>query len=162
MKKKDIDLAARTIRFDKNVWRGQIQNSTKTDVVYEKHMSDRLFQILKEHLERNTIGPDDFVFRRSEFDPRPCDPDYVRREILYPALQRAGVVRLSRASGFHAFRRAVSQYLRKKAGLEVAAIQLGHKRMTTTDVHYNAVDTDDIVRAARLVEDGLLGFCPRS
>ena len=36
------------------------------------------------------------------------------------------------------------------------------RHRAATDAHYNAVDADDIVRAARLVEDGLLGFCPRS
>ncbi|HET9943516.1 MAG TPA: hypothetical protein VFR05_09260, partial [Terriglobia bacterium] len=46
--------------------------------------------------------------------------------------------------GFHAFRRAASKYLRKASGLELAAVQLGHKRMTTTDEHYNDRNMDDL------------------
>jgi integrase len=56
------------------------------------------------------------------------------------------------ADGFHAFRRAASKYSRKAGGLELAAIQLGHKRMTTTDEHYNDRDMDDLKKAAELIE----------
>ena len=81
--------------------------------------------------------------------------------IIWVHLQRAGVERISRASGFHAFRRAIGKQLRKVAGLELASIQLSHKSMATTDEHYNDRDRDDIVRAAQLVEDTLHEFCPR-
>jgi hypothetical protein len=72
----------------RNVWRGRIQDSTKTGEVYEKYVTDRLLAALKAHLELKNLAPDDFVFYRSELDRRPLDPDYIRREILYPALQR--------------------------------------------------------------------------
>jgi hypothetical protein len=51
-------------------------------------------------------------------------------EVLYPTLDRCGIKRTPRADGFHAFRRATTKYLRKASGLELAAVQLGHKRMT--------------------------------
>jgi len=35
---------------------------------------------------------------------------------------------------------------------ELAAVLLGHKRMTTTDEHYNDRDMDDLKRAAELIE----------
>jgi len=92
------------------------------------------------------------VFCRSDDDPRPHDPDELRREVLYPALDRCGIKRTPRADGFHAFRRAASKYLRKAGGLELAAVQLGHKQMTTTDEHYNDRDMDDLKRAAELIE----------
>ncbi|MBI4473464.1 MAG: site-specific integrase, partial [Acidobacteria bacterium] len=148
LQRKDVDLEGRKIKFGRNVWRGQVQDSTKTGEVYEKYVTDRLLTALKAHLDGKNLGPDDFVFYRSERDRRPLDPDYVRREILYPALQRAGVQRIPRASGFHAFRRAIGKHLRKIAGLEVASVQLSHKSMATTDEHYNGRDRDDIVRAA--------------
>jgi integrase len=100
--------------------------------------------ILVKHLEGSkNIGSDDFVFCRSDDDPRPHDPDGLRREVLYPVLDRCRIKRTPRADGFHAFRRATSKYLRKAGGLELAAVQLGHKRMTTTDEHYNDRDMDD-------------------
>jgi hypothetical protein len=50
--------------------------------------------------------------------------------VLYPILDRCGIKRTPRADGFHAFRRAVSKYLGTAGGLELAAVQLGHKRLT--------------------------------
>ena len=109
--------------------------------------------IMVKHLESSkNIGPDDFVFCRSDDDPRPHDLDELRRVLLYPVLDRCGIKRTPRADGFHAFRRAASKYLRKAGGLELAAVQLGHKRMTTTDEHYNDRDMDDLKRAAELIE----------
>ena len=40
----------------------------------------------------------------------------------------------------------------RSTGLELAAVQLGHKRMTTTDEHYNDRDMDDLKKAAELIE----------
>jgi len=158
---KDVDLKARKLRFGKNLWRGQIQSSTKTGEVYEKHITDRLLLELEVHLKNKNLQADNFVFQRSQFDSRPLDPDYLRREVLYPALQRAGVERVRFASGFHAFRRAMGKHLRKAAGLELASVQLSHKHMSTTDDHYNDTDDSDIVQAAQLVEATLSEFCPR-
>jgi integrase len=50
---------------------------------------------------------------------------------------------------------------RKADGLELAAVQLGHKRMTTTDEHYNERDMDDLKKAAELIERALgTSFAP--
>ena len=95
-------------------------------------MPGSLDRILVKHLEQSkNIGPDDFVFCRSVDDPRPHDPDDLRREVLYPALDRCGIKRTPRADGFHAFRRATK---------------------TTTDEHYNDRDMDDLKKAAELIE----------
>jgi len=121
-------------------------------------MPDGLARVLNEHLRQSIrLAPDDFVFSRSEHDDRPCDPDEVRVGLLYPALDRCSIPRTPRASGFHAFRRAASKYLRQQAGLEIAAVQLGHKQMTTTDTFYNDRDLADRKRAAELIEEAILG-----
>jgi len=124
---KDIDWDAKTITFGKGFWRGRLQESTKTGQEHVRHMPGSLERILAKHLEGSkNIGPDDFVFCRSDDDPRPHDPDDLRRAVLYPVLDRCGIKRTPRADGFHAFRRAASKYLRKAGGLELAAVQLGH------------------------------------
>jgi hypothetical protein len=77
-------------------------------------------------------------------------------------LDRCEIPRTPRADGFHAFRRATSKFLRKASGLELAAIQLGHKRMTTTDEHYNDRDMDDLKKAADMIESAFgKSFAPR-
>jgi hypothetical protein len=42
----------------------------------------------------------------------------------------------------------------KKAGLELASVQLSHKNMTTTDEHYSR-DRDDLIAAAEMAEQVL-------
>ena len=125
-------------------------------------MPARLEHLLSKHLQDSeNIGPDDFVFCRSDEDTRAHDPDVLRTEVLYPVLDRCGIKRIPRADGFHAFRRATSKYLRKASGLELAAVQLGHKRMTTTDDHYNDRDLEDLRKAAELVESAFgISFAP--
>jgi hypothetical protein len=86
-----------------------LQGSTKTDEIYEKYIPDSLLPVLTQYLSEKNLAPGDFVFYRSEHDRRPINPEYLRRDVLYPALQRAGVERVSRASGFHAFRRQWAQ-----------------------------------------------------
>jgi len=159
---KDVDWNARTITFSKGFWRGRVQGSTKTGQDQVRHMTRSLEVVLANHLQNSkNIGPDDFVFCRADGDPRPHDPDDLRREVLYPVLDRCGITRTPRADGFHAFRRAASKYLRKASGLELAAVQLGHKRMTTTDEHYNDRDMDDLKKAAELVESAFISsFAP--
>ena len=160
---KDIDWNAKTITFGKGFWRGRLLDSTKTGQEHVRHMPVGLEQLLLNHLQTSkNIGPEDFVFCRSDEDSRPQDPDDLRREVLYPALERCGIKRTTRADGFHAFRRATSKYLRKASGLELAAVQLGHKRMTTTDEHYNDRDLEDLKKAAELVESAFgISFAPK-
>jgi hypothetical protein len=50
----------------------------------------------------------------------------------------------------------------------MAAVQVGHKGMTTTDEHYNDRDLEDLKKAAELVETAFgislpptAEFCPR-
>ena len=63
---------------------------------------------------------------------------------------------MPRADGYHAFRRATGRYLLKTSGLKMAAVQLGHKRMTRTDEHYDDRDLDDLKKAAELIEGAFL------
>jgi integrase len=160
---KDIDWTAKTITFGKGFWRGRLLETTKTGQQHVRHMPAGLEHLLSNHLQKTkNIGPEDFVFCRSDEDARPHDPDDLRREVLYPVLDRCCIKRTPRADGFHAFRRATSKFLRKASGLELAAVQLGHKRMTTTDEHYNDRDLDDLKRAAELVETAFgINFAPK-
>jgi hypothetical protein len=50
--------------------------------------------------------------------------------------------------------------VRKKAGLELASVQLSHKNMTTTDEHYNGRDRDDLIAAAQMAEQ-IFAVCPQ-
>ena len=95
--------------------------------------------------------PDDFIFCRS--DGSPLDPDHLRRQVLYPAMERAGIQRTKRAHGFHVFRHSTGSIL-FDAGEDVKSIQeyLRHSRLTTTmDVYLhpetvsNQLETLDVL-----------------
>ena len=46
-------------------------------------------------------GPDDFVFCKE--DGAPLNPDVLKRDVLYPTLDRLGIARHRRAARFHTF-----------------------------------------------------------
>jgi len=84
---KAINWDAKTISFSKGFWRGRLQESTKTGQDHVRHISKTLERVLADHRpDFQNIGPDDFVFCRSDEDARPHDPDDLGREVLYPAL----------------------------------------------------------------------------
>ena len=70
----------------------QLTEKDKTGQEHVRHMSRSLERVLADHLQiSKNIGPDNFVFCRSDEDPRPHDPDDLRREVLYPVLDRCGI-----------------------------------------------------------------------
>jgi len=59
-----------------------------------------LTELLRLHQELSRFQrPDDFVFCRE--DGPPLDPDHLRNQVLYPAMDRAGIKRIPRAHGYH-------------------------------------------------------------
>jgi integrase len=72
---KDIDWDTKTITFGKGFWTGRLMDSTKNGQEHVRHMTASLERILAKCLEESkNLGPEDFVFCRSDDDPRPCDP----------------------------------------------------------------------------------------
>jgi hypothetical protein len=66
-----------------------------------------LGETLRIHRENSSFrGPDDFVFCKK--DGSPLDPDVLRKDALYPILDRLGIPRKKGASGFHTFRHSAS------------------------------------------------------
>ena len=103
---------------------------------------------LTDHLQRSVhIGPEDFVFTQ-EFGG-PLNPDVLRRDVLYPALDRTGISRPKRASGFHAFRHSAGSFLNEQTGnLKLAQRFLGHADISTTANIYThtSSESDGVLR----------------
>jgi Phage integrase family len=77
------------------------------------------------------IGPEEFVFCKP--DGCPLHPDVVRKDVLYPVLDRLGIARTTRGSGFHAFRHAVASLINERTGdIKLAQKLLGHTNPTMT------------------------------
>jgi integrase len=103
----DIDFEKRTLMVTHSLWRGQLLEPKTESSRVSVYLSDPLFDALVEHRERSVYSrPDDFVFCRE--DGSPADPEYLRRDVLYPALEEVGIKRLPRKHGFHLFRHSAA------------------------------------------------------
>ena len=107
----NIDFAAGTLTITHSLWRGRLQSPKTEASAAMIRMSLALSQTLEEHKRQSQWqDPDDFVFSRS--DGSPWDPDFLRKEVLYPALDAAGIARGKRSHGFHLFRHSAGSIIR--------------------------------------------------
>lgn len=159
---KDIDFLNKWITVARSVWRGEIQ-TTKTEASDATvGMPDQLAQILLEHRRlSNFTAPDDFVFCQA--DGRPIDPDSLRRDGIYPAIEKAGVPFRKRASGCHAFRHLAGSIIHRETGsLKLAQKQLRHSDISTTGNIYTHVEDEEMSKAAAILGNAFGGSCGRS
>ena len=100
------------------------------------YFGDVLAGVLEEHFQNAAHRePHDFVFCKT--DGSPLHPEVVRKDVLYPILDRLAVERTSGASGFHTFRHSVASILNAFTdNLKQAQKLLGHSSVEmTADVY---------------------------
>ena len=86
------------------------------------------------------------------------DPDILRRDVLYPALDRLGIPRNSRSAGFHTFRHSVGSFINAQTGnLKLAQKLLGHSNFSTTADIYTHTSEESEREAALAVERAIYG-----
>jgi integrase len=57
----------------------------------------------------------------------------LRKDVLYPALDRLQIARSARAAGFHTFRHSAASFINAQTGnLKLAQRFLGHSQLSTT------------------------------
>ena len=157
---KDVDWTNARLKISKNVWRGKIQDSTKTGAVVVRHLPEPLLQALKAHRQRSRFGGmEDYVFARA--DGSLLDPDLVRRDVLYPAMDKAGIDRGFRTHGFHIFRHTGGSIVRAQTGdIKLAQVQLSHAQLATTSDIYVHMNDGDLKRAAEALAETYQKFLP--
>jgi integrase len=75
--------------------------------------------------------PDDFVFWKT--DGSHLHPDVMRKDVLYPILDRLQIPREKRQSGFPAFRHSAGSVINQETGnIKLAQALLGHADFSTT------------------------------
>jgi len=151
----DVDWNDRKLRNSKSVYRGRLLHSTKTDGELSKHLPETLFRVLEWHRQRSQHKSDsDFLF--CKFDGSPCDPNFVRDSVLYPAMDRAEIERGPRTHGFHIFRHSPGSIIHRKTGsMKLAQIQLGHADMGTTANIYVHTDDEQLRFAAEVLAEAI-------
>jgi hypothetical protein len=85
-----------------------------------------------------------------------CDylhPDVIRRDVLYPALDRLAIPRAKRATGFHAFRHAATSLINARTGdMKLAQKLLGHTNLAMTANVYTHTYSESERRATDELE----------
>src|SRR6266404_5961976 len=97
------------------LWRYQLPAPKTKGSIRTINLGAVLVAALKRHRESaERKKPNDFVFCKK--DGFPFDPDVLRKDVLYPTLDRLGIPRPSGASGFHAFRHSVGSFINTQTG----------------------------------------------
>ena len=101
-------------------------------------------------------GPDDFVFCKK--DGSALDPDVLRKDALYPILDRLGIPRKKGASGFHTFRHSAASIVNEQTGnLKLAQKFLGHSTIKMTADIYTHTSAEAERDAAIALERAIYG-----
>jgi integrase len=132
----DVDLLDRKLLVTHSLWRDELQKPKTEASVRTLHLPASLVDVLLSHRERSPFtSSSDFVFCKR--DGSPLDPNYLRKQVLYPAMKEAGIVPLARTHGFHMFRHSAGSIVHAKTGdLKLAQELLGHARISTTSDIY--------------------------
>jgi integrase len=154
---KHIDLSSAKLRIEQSLWNGQLVSPKTKGSLRTLRFGDVLRQTLFLHRQNSLhTRPEDFVFSRS--DGSPLQPDMLRREVLYPTLDRLQIPRSLRCAGFHTFRHSVGSFVNAETGnLKLAQKVLGHSNLSTTADIYTHTSAEAERDAAIAVERAIYG-----
>jgi integrase len=154
---KHIDLVARKLRIKQSLWCGQLFAPKTASSIRTIYFGEALAQALTQHIQQTPgRGPEHFIFCKP--DGMPLHPDVLRKDVLYPSLDRLGISRTSGASGFHTFRHSAASFINEQTGnLKLAQKLLGHSTVNTTAEVYTHVSADAERHAALALERAIYG-----
>jgi integrase len=154
---KHIDVSQRKLRIEQSLWRRHILPPKTAGSVRTIHFGEGLAAVFVEHarMARRT-APEDFVF----LSPTgvPLHPDVLRKDVLYPTLDRLSIPRQSRTSGFHTFRHSAASFINSQTGnLKLAQKLLGHATIDFTAGIYTHTTVEEERKAAVALERAIYG-----
>jgi integrase len=154
---KHIDLKGRKLRIEQSLWHGQLVPPKTRGSVRTIYFGETLANAITDHFERTSHKePEDFVFCGK--DGSPLNPDVLRKDVLYPILDRLQIPRTSGASGFHTFRHSAASILNECTGnLKLAQKLLGHSTIDMTANVYTHTSDESEREAALAIERAIGG-----
>jgi integrase len=159
LKWRDIDLDGATLTVRRSMWGNKEQSPKTAGSARTKPMSSSLVAALRTHLALSHYrAPDDYVFASPT--GRPFRPDWLRAQVLYPALSKAGIQRnQARAYGFHLLRHTAGSLLHESNGGDLKAVQqfLGHSSMKITADIYTHLRRDAALKTAEQLDSVVFG-----
>ena len=154
---KHVDLETQTLEIRQALWEGELvlpKTEGSIRVIY--FGPSLLGALLLQKQNSNHTTPEDFVFCKE--DGSPLNPDVLRRDVLYPVLDRLGMPRSSRAAGFHTFRHSAATIVNQKTGnLKLVQKLLGHSNLGTTADVYTHTSAEANRGAALALEQAIYG-----
>jgi integrase len=154
---KHVDLQARTLRIEQSLWQGQVVPPKTPGSVRTIPFGEGLAQALAEH-SQNTVRREAEAFVFCKPNGAPLHPDVLRKDVLYPTLDRLGIPRERGACGFHTFRHSAASFVNAQTGnLKLAQKLLGHSTINMTAHVYTHTSADAEREAALAVERAIYG-----
>lgn len=152
-----VDLDCGKMEIRQSLWNGQLVPPKTPGSVRTLYFGRHLGLILTEQRQRSLRkSGEDFVFSKS--DGSPFNPDILRRDVLYPALDRLGIPRSARCAGFHTFRHSAATIVNAQTGnLKLVQKFLGHTNFGTTADVYTHMAAEEDRNAAVALERAIYG-----
>jgi integrase len=154
LKWSDVDLEQSKLYIRRSVWRRREQTPKSRKSIRAKHLLGGLKRVLQEHREL-CVGaqPEDYLFTTGA--GRSFDPDDLRKRVLYPAMDRAGIERKgARSYGFHLFRHSAGSQMQEVTGdLKQTQSFLGHSSIGITSDVYVHLQPDSEVESMKKLEE---------
>jgi len=140
-----------------SLWHGQLGPPKTQGSIRSIYPGPQLMKALAEHRQHATHNsPTNFVFCRP--DGTPLRPDLLRRDVLYPILDRLQIPRSLRTCGFHTFRHSAASIVNAQTGnLKLAQRLLGHASWSTTADIYTHTQVSAEREATLALERAVLG-----
>jgi len=127
----NVDFEQSRMTITHSLWRGRLVAPKTAGSRRVLHLPAVLIAVLKGHRTRQAGQPEDFLFTNELGGP--CDPDNLRKRVLYPALEAAGIARGDRTHGFHLFRHSAATIVADRTrDIALAGELLGHSQERTT------------------------------
>jgi len=160
LKWRHVDFENRVLQIQQSLWGGEVQTPKTQASIRTICYGEALAAALTERMQVSThIGLEDFIFSKSNGES--LHPDIVRRDVLYPVLDRLGIDRGHRSSGFHAFRHAAASLINARTGdLKLAQKLLGHSTLSMTANVYTHTYGESERKAAIELERAIFGEKP--
>jgi integrase len=150
----DVDFLKNKIRVSHSLWNGELVSPKTEDSAASVPMKSALREALLRQRAQTSGQADGFVFCKA--DGTPHHPDVLRKDVLYPALDRLGIARRPRQTGFHCFRHSAGSVVQEKTkNMKAAQSLLRHASYSTTADIYVHVSDEVQEEAAEALEQAI-------
>lgn len=154
----DVDFASGALTVNHTLWRRKQLVEPKTRSSKRTVAMSELLKsiLLTQRRESQHTALGDFVF--CKVDGNPLADTHLREDVLYPAMDRAGIQRVKNQHGFHIFRHSAGTIIHRltKDGFQSKEM-LGHSDIKTTETYVHR--DDELLRETAELFAGELANC---